>query len=154
MEPEYAILSGIWRRECPECLRTADIPSKGSQLKWFESLDGSNHKYWGCAEGDECVGVAGLTYISWENRSAEISLIIDPKLRGKGLGSDAVELLLEMAFYRMNLEIVYGEVYDCGNVEFWKKVAPPGMKWVTLPDRKFWNGKYYDSQYFSLRRSI
>ena len=154
IEPEHAILAGLWRRECPEALRTPEIPNKQSQLRWFESLENSNHRYWGCVEGEKLVAVAGLTYISWDNRSAEISLIVDPEQKKKGFGREAVERTLAMGFGRMNLEVIYGECYECAhNVGFWRKALPTRTTWVDLPDRKYWNGEYWGSHYFSVRRA-
>lgn len=146
---------GLWRNESLASLRTPEMSTYDSQARWFASLEtpGCPHRYWSLTEFDSLVGVGGLTYISWENRSAEISLIIDPSLRGKGYGKEAVSLLLNHAFKSMNLEIVYGEVYDCGTPKFWNKVLPPGTEFVRLPARKYWDGKYWDSTYFSVRKA-
>jgi RimJ/RimL family protein N-acetyltransferase len=119
----------------------------------------SSHRYWVFhieKHEPSLVGFGGLTYIQWENRLAEISLIIDPAMRGHGIGEKAVDLILDKAFNYMNLQTVCGECYQCNTegIKFWKKIADQGRYsingWVFLPNRKFWDGEYYDSLYFSI----
>lgn len=107
------------------------------------------------------VGMGGLTYIQWENRIAEISLILDPAQRGKGFGEQAVDLLLEQAFDRLGLKTVVGEVYGCNTegIRFWAKMVDKYRpkdepKWQTIPpfvrlhNRKFWKGQFWPGEYF------
>jgi len=101
---------------------------------------------------DTFIGMGGLTNIEWENGCAEISLIINPEYRGKGYGRKAVDLLLDEAFKSMRLYSVYGEVYDCGNRDFWYKIVEERSGYITnLVDRKMYNGKIYDSMWFSVK---
>jgi RimJ/RimL family protein N-acetyltransferase len=61
-------------------------------------------------------------------------------------------MLLDEAFNKMNLKTVTGECYKCNpGLDFWYRVIEKynGHKTI-LPNRKFWNGKYYDSLYFSI----
>ena len=98
------------------------------------------------------LGMGGITNIQWENRIGEISLIIDPEKRGKGVGKEVVHVLLEQAFLGMGLKTVFGECYMCNEAwHFWKKVKTrySGLETI-LPNRKFWNGIFYDGYYFSL----
>ena len=94
----------------------------------------------------------GLTYIQWENRLAEISLIVDPDLVKQGIGSDAVEMLLDEAFNKMNLKTVFGECYKSNSAhEFWFRLTQKYEGYTTiLPNRKYWNGEYSDSLFFSI----
>lgn len=106
-------------------------------------------------EYDIFLGMAGLTNIEWENGTAEISLIIDPKYRGKGNGWEAVNLLLREAFYSMRLYSVFGEVYNCGNRGFWEKVVEKKDGYKTdLKDRKYYNGEMHSSMWFSFSRMV
>lgn len=51
----------------------------------------------------DIIGIAALKDIEWENRSAWLSIGIGPPAqRGRGLGSEAVELLVEFAFDELN----------------------------------------------------
>jgi GNAT superfamily N-acetyltransferase len=111
----------------------------------------SPHRYW-TLEDETIEGMGGITNIQWENRIGEISLLIRPASRGQGYGEKAVELLLDQAFNYLNLFTVCGECYNCNpNVTFWLKIIDKynGYK-TTLLDRKFWDGKFYQSIYFSM----
>jgi RimJ/RimL family protein N-acetyltransferase len=94
--------------------------------------------------------MCGLTNIT--KRDAEISLMIDPAVRAKGLGTQALKLLLQKGFEEV--EVLYGEVYYCNTaLEFWKKVLKgDNVRWSTLPDRKYFSGRWWDSLYFSIMR--
>ena len=154
-----------WRHGHLETLRTPSMLTEKMQKEWYDTVVCSRtspHRYWALKEtGKEIkekssltwseeylVGVGGLTYISWENRSAEISLIIADKFHRMKLGEKAVDLLLTQAFNMMNLEVVYGEVYKCNptGVKFWDKMI---LKYdavrVVKPFVKWYAGQYWDS---------
>ena len=110
----------------------------------------SNHRYWMMNDG---ASLAGLTYIDWINRIAEISLIVDPSRSKKGYGEASVLELIRKGFNELGLNEIYGECYLCNpGLGFWKKMAEK-YKWYTtvLPRRKLWKLKYYDSLYFSVK---
>ena len=149
----------LWRNQLLETLRTPHLLSKEMQAKFYYRLaNESRLRYWAIREEKRdytFTGMGGLTDISPENRNAEITLTIDPDLVGKGYGEEAVELLYDQAFNYMNLENVYGEVYWCNEkgVNFWDKIVEKycGRR-VILPNRKYWKGQYYDSDYFNITR--
>ena len=102
------------------------------------------------------IGYGGLENISWENGNAEISLLIGPEYRRTGYGREAVKLFLGQAFDVMRLNSVYGECYACAPWVFWRNILDesqyPGEIFgdeIWLPRRKFWDGSYYDSFYFT-----
>lgn len=147
----------LWRNLCPETLRTPYPLTKEQQEEFYQMRvcnSDSPHRYWAIVEPDDgdFIGMGGLTYISWPNRIAEISLILDPIQRGKGLGEQAVDLLLEQGFDRMGLKSIYGECYlthDGWN--FWAKIIDKYQAYATkLPNRKFHQGRFFDSMYFSI----
>jgi RimJ/RimL family protein N-acetyltransferase len=147
---EVAIMAAAWRNANPQALRTETTSTKASQLRFWRNLRKLPHKYWGIYSNGEAVGICGLTNIT--KRDAEISLMIDPAVRAKGLGTQALRLLIIEGFYEV--EQLYGEVYYCNTaMEFWKKVLKgDNVRWSTLPDRKYWNGRYWDSLYFSIMK--
>jgi RimJ/RimL family protein N-acetyltransferase len=100
------------------------------------------------------IGMTGLENIEWENRLGEISIILNPEQQRKGYGEQAVKMLLEKGFNYMNLENIYGESYLCNTAtKFWLKMATRyRAKTRTLPNRKYWNGAYYNSLYFSFNK--
>jgi hypothetical protein len=142
-----------WRNESLETLRTPFPLTVEQQKAFYQSLQERNspHRYWQLSE-DYIVGVVGLTNIDYINGHAEISLIISPNKRGRGIGKEAVRLVLDQAFNYMRLMTVYGEVYKCNRgIEFWEKVISLYRGYTTmLPDRKLWKGMYYGSLYFSI----
>jgi len=115
----------------------------------------SPHRYWSIHDAQcKLLAFGGLTNIQWENRIAEISLIIDPKKVREGIGTESVRLLRAEGFGRMNLKTIFGEVYKCNPAwEFWAGLTTRFAGAVTtLWNRKFWEGKYWDSLYFSWDR--
>lgn len=149
-------LARLWRNQALGTLRTPFPLTMEQQESFYDSLQDrvSPHRYWEVRMGSEgMVGLVGLTNIDFYNGCAEISLIISPNERGKGVGSGAVDLVLREAFDNMRLHQVYGEVYFSNpGVAFWRKVVTNyGGYSCELPDRKWWKGQHWNSLYFSIR---
>jgi len=155
-----------WRASCPEALRTPFQLTEEQQEDFYKNVicnRNANAKFWGIEIEDvmedgcdlyQLVGMCGLENISWENSLAEISIILDPKSKGKGYGKEAVKMLLDKGFNYLNLDNIYGEVYTCNpGFFFWEKIIKQynGTKTI-LPNRKFWKGIYYDATYFNFNR--
>jgi RimJ/RimL family protein N-acetyltransferase len=145
-----------WRSTCPETLRTTKELTLENQLDFYENVisnRNSNARWWGIEVGNTLIGYCALENISWENRNAEISLLIDPKYQGKGYGLEATYMLLQKGFDFLNLDNIWGETYKCGAWQFWDKVVYYYKGYKTyLPQKKFWQGKYYDSMYFNISK--
>jgi len=146
-----------WRNGSLETLRTPYPLTEEMQSDFYDTIvcnRASCHRYYGAHDlNNVLVGIGGITNIQWENSIGEISLILDQDKRGNGLGAKAVDLLLDKAFNQIGLRTVFGECYCCNidGVKFWTKVKDKykGLS-VMLPSRKFWNGSYYSSLYFSI----
>jgi RimJ/RimL family protein N-acetyltransferase len=112
----------------------------------------SSGRFWGIWAGDRFIGCGGYHPIQWENRLGEISLIFDPEQRGFGYGGQAMSLLLAKAFNELNLQTVCGECYDCNHaIDFWIKIVEQYNAYqTTLVKRKYYDGRYWDSLYFSI----
>ena len=142
-----------WLNNALETLRTPYMLTAKMQEDFYNGLSReARMRYWALRYKARTVGMGGLIGIEWENRLAEISLIIDPYHQKMGFGTKAVELVLVQGFKNMNLRTVYGECYLCNPaLAFWQKVCNKYQAYTTiLPDRKYWNGEYYDSLYFSI----
>lgn len=153
-----------WRKADPAGARTPYDISIEQERSWFSRLQepGCRDRYWAVWRdcGDlqpkrpcyHTVGLSGLTGIEWENGRAEIAMLVDPSLRGKGMGSEAVRLTLEQAFDRMRLASVYGEVYECNKyMGFWLKVVERYHgDAVTLPMMKWWDGRHWGAYRFTI----
>ena len=155
-----------WRNAARESLRTPFLLTPAMQDRFAaEVVDNPQapHRYFGiwgtsstCTGGTTAqrfVGMGGLTYIRWEDRIAEISLIVNPPETAKGFGWDAAGALLDEAFGRMCLLTICGEAYYCNpsGVTFWQKFCQEyGGEMARLPRRKWWDGRLHDSLYFTL----
>lgn len=85
---------------------------------WWLAGRQREHEYYAIEYYGAFVGMGGLTYLNRTPGEAEISLIIGPMYRGAGIGSWAVDALLEEAS-RLGLERVIGECYATGHRFFW-----------------------------------
>ena len=155
-----------WRNEDLSMLRTPFLLTAAMQEDWYKrevSNREARSRWWGIWHdcGDlqpegPCwhhVGYAGLESIEWENRRAEVSLLVAPSVRGHGVGRDAVDELLRQAFVEINLHSVHGLVYECGPVQFWRKVLPPGTSWFgPIPSAKYTGGQYHGAWLFVVER--
>ena len=166
--PELDLIAD-WRNESMASLRSGNLTAKGdSQREWVEGF-GSNESYYfiydekvKCPKFDNdgtlypnsyfLLGYCGLDKIHQVNRTAEISLLVKPKVQKCGYGSEAVKELLDIGFGLFNLNLIFGECYTTtNNWEFWQK---QGFEVEgRLQKRKWWNDKYYDSITFSMNRN-
>ena len=138
----------------------SDIQNKNGSMRYWAIRDIAGSVTFGSGEKIEptvLIGMGGLTDISLENRNAEISLIIDPELRGKGYGEEAVRLILEQGFCFLNLFAIYGEVYHCNvaGLKFWQTIIKKYKALNSLlHNRKYWKGEYYHSDYFTITKEM
>jgi RimJ/RimL family protein N-acetyltransferase len=156
-----------WRNQVPETLRTPFLLTKEMQEQYYHDVicnRDSNTRYWGIHEVEldqigpdkfehdsKLIGYGGIENIIWDYRIGEISIIMNPAVRGKGFGTKAVGKILDEAFKNLGLEVVWGECYLCGAVGFWEKYCKRHERCfftTTLPRRKFYDEKYWDSFYF------
>lgn len=159
-----------WRNECLEALRTPFLLTEDMQQRFYDDIINNRNaraRYWGVwitieppdehpefTPYDAFIGMIGLENIEWENRRAEISIILSPNFRGKGYGEQAIDLLLEQGFMYLNLENIWGEVYSCNEATaFWAKILKKyNGDCAILPRTKYWDGKYYDSAFFNIKK--
>lgn len=149
----------IWRNEVPETLRTPYMLTYEQQEKYYQEVicdRGGTTRYWGFWDDikepfESFVGYGGIENIQWENRIGEISVLINPLYRGAGLGREAVKLIFCQAFKILNLNAIWGECYlSSPAVKFWEKLIAEYRAFsVELPHRKYWNGVYWPSLYFT-----
>lgn len=169
----------IWRNSIPETTRTPFLLTKEQQQDYYRTVicdRRSTTRYWGLwarlpdykefrGAGDmvpplgkelSFIGMGGIEHIEWENRRGEISVLIDPKQRGKGYGKEAVEAFLGQAFRNLGLLNVWGECYYCSPaVGFWEKLVELyGAYSTTHPDAKFFDGKLFNSFWFNFKSRV
>ncbi len=151
----------LWRNQAMEVLRTPFMLTQEMQEDFYANVICNRHtsaRYWSVVleKDGTVVGLTGLVGIEWENRLAEISLMIDPEQRENGYGEEALAQLLRKGFHELNLENIYGECYLCNPATiFWKKMIKKyGALTTELPRRKFWHGRYWNSLYFNFERNV
>ena len=161
-----------WRNQLMPAWRTPYMLTEKMQQEFYENVISdrrANLRYWGFHEkelyirtdrhqdeGDceteryEFVGYGGIENICWESRTGEISLLIDPDLRGKGYGAAALTLILSQAFNVLNLGVVHAECYTCNDsLKFWEKMGEKyNAEVYELPYRKFWDGVIWPAKFF------
>jgi RimJ/RimL family protein N-acetyltransferase len=75
--------------------------TRGEYQFAIETLDG------------KLIGRCGYTRVDWKNRLAEIGIMIgEAEYRGRGYGTDALRLLVRIAFEEMNLHKLKLSVFD------------------------------------------
>lgn len=92
----------------------------------------------------DVIGEIKLNRIRWFNRKAEISLAIKKQFQRKGYGSDALSLLLNYAFNKMNFHRLEAEVieYNEASIKLVKKFN--FVEEGRLREAKYSEGKYWD----------
>ncbi len=99
------------------------------------------------------IGNITLHQIDWRNRHAEIGIFIgNKKARGKGHATQAISLMVEHAFSKLNLRKLYTGMIK-GNEASKKVFEKVGFKVEgVLREHFYLNGKYYDSYRCGLLR--
>ncbi len=115
---------------------------------WFDKITGDESKrIFGIRlkENDQLVGSCQLHSIHPVYKSAELQIRLgDLKLTSKGLGSEAIALLLKFGFYDLNLNKVYLYVFAT-NKRAIKAYEKTGFKHEgTLRKQVFINGEFID----------
>ncbi len=146
-----------WRNELKGILRTSFLINEEMQKDfYYKNLSNriSNVRYFKLIKDSLFAGMVGITDIEWENRLGQISIIVNPNMQGLGIGYEALEMLFNEAFMHMNLNCLYAEVYKSNeNMIFWDKVCLKyNPRKSILEDRKYFEGKYYDSIYLSFTK--
>jgi diamine N-acetyltransferase len=141
-----------WRndREINRWCRQVGLISGPAQDDWEERSDADpTIRMFGVYDLKKPIGVAGLTSIDLQNRSAEFSLYIGPEHQKKGYGAKALELLLYHGFEDMGLNRIWGEVF-MGNpaMRMFQKL---GFKVEGVQRETYWkHGEFIDSHMISM----
>ncbi len=99
---------------------------------------------------DEIVGKVELFEISWRNRRAQLSVIIDPEYRGQGYANLGIRKILDIGFGDLGLHRIWLRVleYNHSAIELYKKI---GFKVEgRCRDQSFRRGKFWDQLQMSI----
>jgi RimJ/RimL family protein N-acetyltransferase len=102
---------------------------------------------------DRRIGNVMLRNVDRENGAAEMSIVItDKPHQGQGLGTDALNCVVDFAFGELRLERVYLHVFDY-NVRARRSYEKAGFKTdATLRHSRFHHGRHHDVHLMSILR--
>ncbi|MCR4336264.1 MAG: GNAT family N-acetyltransferase [Candidatus Omnitrophica bacterium] len=105
-------------------------------------------------EKDQHIGNIALRTIDDRNRNADIGLMIgEPASRGRGLGSEALQLIVEHAFFSLNLHRVMAGIVE-KNVASTRLFEKLGFKQEgKLREHFYTDGRYEDFLMYGLLRA-
>ena len=136
-------------------LRTSNFILDAQQHDFYHSLKTRKDiEYYSILRNDKTlVGLCGFVNLNLVNRNAEIALIINPHMRGEGIGRDSFKLLLDHGFNKLGLRNIYGESYACNeNHGFWENIIKEKKAFkIDLPERKFFDGTFFSGVYFNFK---
>ena len=102
-------------------------------------------------ENDKHIGNIKLGPINWLHRFADVSLMLGDKENwGKGYGTEAIKLVVDYAFSRLNLHRLNAGIYEnnVGSIKVFTKV---GFKEEgTLIKKRFFKGQYINEKIFGI----
>lgn len=134
------------------------LPKNPTQLtEWFETItnDESRIDFIISQQRDlELIGTISLTNIDWLNRVANISIIIPrAKHRNKGIGSEAVFLLLSYAFETLNLNRVEVQIPNYNGLAISVANKIGFLQEGTLRQAYFDKNEYHDVFQFGILKT-
>lgn len=128
------------------------VISSRNELKWIYEPPGHMQRYAiVLLEGDRLIGSISIHNIDHLNRNAFIGIFIgDEEQRGKGLGGEAIGLILGYGFKTLNLHSIGLSVHEDnpGAIACYKKAGFREMG--RLPEWVFKDGKYVDKLYMCI----
>lgn len=126
------------------------------EKQWFESQIAMKDTYNFAIEDIETglyIGGCGINKVDWMNRVATVGIYIgDEDFRGKGYGTEAMELLVDFIFNQMNINRIQLFVFSFNEraIRSYKKVG--FVEEGRLKQSVFRNGRYYDEIIMSILR--
>lgn len=105
-------------------------------------------------ETEAYIGQIDLINIDWKNRSAEIGIVIgEGQNRGKGIGSEALQVLQEFVFNRLNMNRLQIRVHAY-NTRAHRCYLKAGFKEEGRLRQSFYiKGKYFDTIVLSMLKA-
>jgi RimJ/RimL family protein N-acetyltransferase len=107
-----------------------------------------------CLLGDDKrIGTVNLRNLDRENGSAELAIVIsDKSLQGQGLGTDALNCLVDFGFGELRLERIYLHVFDY-NQRAQRSYLKAGFQTdAVLRRARFHHGQHHDVHVMSILR--
>ena len=109
-------------------------------INWAITLKGS----------DSMIGFIGHYRIQWENFRSEIGYMLSPEHQGKGIATEAVQLVIEYGFKEMKMHSLEA-VIDPDNIASAKVLEKNKfVKEAHFKENEFYDGKFLDAVVYSL----
>lgn len=98
---------------------------------------------------NKLLGVIGHYRIKWEHYRSEIGYMLLPEVHGKGIATEAINLLVDYGFNKMNMHSLEA-VIDPENIASAKVLEKNGfVKEAHFLENEFFEGKFLDSVVYS-----
>lgn len=148
VEAELRLLLG-WRAD-PQVVRLlssgyrAQAPSEVKQW-WEQAGTASDAFHWGLEWDGRLVGHTEINHIDWTARSGWTAILIgDRSVWRHGIGTEAVALRTEYAFWKLNLHKL-SSAYFAGNLGIAKALGRAGYREVArLKEQLYRDGRWFD----------
>lgn len=124
-------------------------PNSNSEMqRWHQQSQGGSTHRWVVADEDGAViGVTGLWDVDWQSRHALTALKIGGAnpVRGRGLGTDAIMLVMAFAFHDVGLNRLYGSILTTNHASFRAYVEKCGWTHEGTSRQHVWrHGEFVD----------
>ncbi|WP_345239358.1 GNAT family protein [Pontibacillus salipaludis] len=140
---------GLWDAEVRKLTGTQAFFSRSSVEQWFEKISGDSERIdlLICQQEDGTpIGDMAMLDIDHLNRKAVVRVSLFAKETwGKGLGTEALSLLVEYGFNQLNLNRIGLDVfsYNSRAIRSYEKLG--FIKEGRIRDALFYEGEYHDS---------
>lgn len=154
LEREDLKQAQLWRNdpEVRESFREYRPLSMADQERWFDSLKDKSIMF-AIMIHDEAaprfIGVCGLTYIDWHNRSAEMSWYVGVK-KYQGHDQEIIQMLLKYGFDELGLHRIFAECYALAEDRRHQLMIAKFEQEGVLKEVVFRHGRYWASTMFAI----
>ncbi len=101
-------------------------------------------------DNKKLIGVIGHYRMRWEHFRSEIGYMLLPQYHGKGIATEAIQLMVDYGFNQMNMHSLEG-IIDPANIASARVLEKNGfVKEAHFKENEFFDGKFLDSVIYSL----
>jgi len=97
------------------------------------------------------IGICGLIHIDFEQKNAEVAIILgDKRIQGKGYGSEVLQLLLKYGFQKLKLHRISAEIFEFNKISV-KLFSKLNFRYeLTFHNRLWRRGRWWNVQLYSI----
>ena len=146
-------LSWVNDFEVIKYMETGTFPVRMENLEqYYDFMTNSpNHLILAIMVGQEHIGNITLNDINWIHRIANLGIMIgDKDYWGKGYGIEAIKLMTQHAFSKLNLHKIWLSLWDDNTAAFMTYKNAGYKKEAELPSELCRNGKYHNRIYMGI----